>query len=176
MYVIVAPPLPTLDSEAPMSGHSGTRSYSSETAAVILLVAGMQRSGSTFAFNVARDVLRARGRLYQEAPAEADIAGAIARAANAEHVLIKAHTANPLAVALTRRGVVRAICTTRRIEDAAASWMEAFGWSEAEDGRVPAGLARTLRPAPRGCVARALRAAGPQAMACGLAHRPLPLP
>ena len=99
---------------------------------MIAFVAGMQRSGSTFAFNVARDVLRARGQLYQEAPAEADVAAALARAGDAEHVLIKAHTAGPLAVALTRHGAVRAICTMRRVEDAAASWIEAFGWSETE--------------------------------------------
>lgn len=34
----------------------------------IVFIAGMPRSGSTFSFNVARDVLRARGSVYQEAP------------------------------------------------------------------------------------------------------------
>ena len=103
-----------------------------ETAAVIVLLAGMQRSGSTFAFNVARDVLRARGRVYQEAPAEADVVGALARAGDAEHVLVKAHEADPLTISMVWHGAVRVVCTMRRIEDAAASWMEAFGWSEAE--------------------------------------------
>ena len=99
---------------------------------MIVLVVGMQRSGSTFAFNVARDVWRARGRVYQEAWGEVDLAGVLARAGGAEHILLKTHTPGPEAVALARHGAVRAVCTTRRVEDAAASWIETFGWSEDE--------------------------------------------
>lgn len=97
---------------------------------MIVFIAGMQRSGSTFAFNIVRDVLRARGHVHQEAPAEADTAQALARSGAAEHVLIKAHAVTPETVALARHGALRTVCTVRRVEDAAASWIETFSWSE----------------------------------------------
>lgn len=99
---------------------------------MIVFIAGMQRSGSTFTFNIARDLLRARGRVHQEAPAEADMIQALDRSGGADHVLIKAHAVTPETAALARHGALRTVCTVRRIEDAAASWIETFGWSEAE--------------------------------------------
>lgn len=98
--------------------------------AVIVFVAGMQRSGSTFAFNVARELLRARGRTHQEATP--DVAAALERSCDAKHLLLKAHHADPHTIALARHGALRTIITVRRIEDAAASWMETFHRSEAE--------------------------------------------
>jgi len=92
----------------------------------------MQRSGSTFAFNVARDLLRSRGQVYQDESGEADIVQALARSEGAEHVLMKSHAACPATVTLARHGAVRTVFTARRVEDAAASWIETFGWSEAE--------------------------------------------
>jgi hypothetical protein len=94
----------------------------------------MQRSGSTFAFNVARDVLLARGRVHQEVSGE--VAATLARAGGAEHVLMKAHAADALTLALARRGALRTILTVRRVEDAAASWIDTFGSSEAETVEV----------------------------------------
>ncbi len=99
---------------------------------MIVFIAGMQRSGSTFAFNIARDLLRARGQVYQEAIGEADIAQVLARSGGAEHVLVKSHAADPMTVMLAQHGALRTICTMRHVEDAAASWIETFGWSEAE--------------------------------------------
>lgn len=101
-----------------------------DEAVVIVFVAGMQRSGSTFAFNVARELLRARGRTHQEATP--DVAAALERSSDAKHLLLKAHDAGPHTISLARHGAMRTIITVRRIEDAAASWMETFQWSEAE--------------------------------------------
>ena len=90
----------------------------------------MQRSGSTYAFNVARDVLRARGRIHQEA--SSNVLDALARAGDSEHLILKAHDADQICISLARHGAMRTICTIRRVEDSVASWIETFGFSEAE--------------------------------------------
>jgi hypothetical protein len=95
---------------------------------MIVFVAGMQRSGSTFAFNVARDVLRQRGSLYQEATFE--IAEQLEAAQRAQHVLLKSHQMDRLGIALAQHGAIKVICSIRRPEDAVASWMQTFGFSE----------------------------------------------
>lgn len=97
---------------------------------MIVFIAGMQRSGSTFVFNVARELLQARGRTHQEATP--DVMGALERSGDATHLLLKAHSAQPPLIALARHGGMRTVITVRRVEDAAASWMETFGWSPTE--------------------------------------------
>ena len=92
---------------------------------MIILIAGMPRSGSTFSFNVAREILSARGAVYQEACS--DVVGAVGRSAGADHVLVKTHNLDePSVVALARAGAMRIIMTVRRVEDAMASWFDAF--------------------------------------------------
>ncbi len=91
---------------------------------MIVLLAGMPRSGSTFAFNVVREVLRVRGSLYQEACE--DIAGAVHRSGGTDHVVVKAHHFDTASVELARAGAARIVMTVRRVEDAMASWFEAF--------------------------------------------------
>jgi hypothetical protein len=91
---------------------------------MIVLIAGMPRSGSTFSFNVARDVLRIRGTLYQE-PCE-DVLGAVQRSRGAQHVLVKAHALDESSLVLAKAGAFKVIITVRRIEDAVASWLETF--------------------------------------------------
>lgn len=97
---------------------------------MIVFIAGMQRSGSTFSFNIARDLLLRRGTVHQEA--SDDVLGELSRANEASHLLLKAHTMSELCVALAQKNAMRIICTVRNPEDAAASWMETFGFSEAD--------------------------------------------
>jgi hypothetical protein len=97
---------------------------------MIAFIAGMPRSGSTFAFNVARDVLRARGHLLQKN--SPNVLSELERAGNADHVLLKAHEIDEGGLCLARYGAMRLICTVRRPEDAVASWMELLGVSEEE--------------------------------------------
>lgn len=97
---------------------------------MIVLVAGMPRSGSTFSFNIARELLLARGRVYQEATH--DVAGVLQRSNGADHLLMKAHAADAATMALARHGALRTIITVRSIEDSVASWIDTFGWSDAE--------------------------------------------
>lgn len=95
---------------------------------MIVFIAGMQRSGSTFAFNVARDVLRRRGTLHQAAAT--DTLAQLIAAGDARHILLKAHEMDDTAIRLARAGAIRVICTTRRPEDAAASFIQTFGLDE----------------------------------------------
>jgi hypothetical protein len=97
---------------------------------MIVLVAGMPRSGSTFSFNVARELLLARGSVHQEATY--DVAGMLERSGGADHLLLKAHATDRATMALARHGAFRTIITVRRIEDSIASWLDTFGWSDAE--------------------------------------------
>jgi hypothetical protein len=97
---------------------------------LIVFLAGMQRSGSTFAFNVARDALKRRGTIHQQA--SADFRDVLAVAGPVDHILVKAHASDDLGIALARYGAMRVICTVRRPEDAVVSWMETFGFEETE--------------------------------------------
>jgi hypothetical protein len=96
---------------------------------MIVFIAGMPRSGSTFSFNVARDVLRARGSVYQEAPPP-NVLQELDKAGDAEHVLLKIHQLDEEGVLLARYGGARVICTIRKPEDAVSSWMQTFDCSE----------------------------------------------
>jgi hypothetical protein len=91
---------------------------------VVVLIAGMPRSGSTFSFNVARAVLIARGSVYQEA--NDDAVGVACRAAGKDHVIIKSHNPDEQSIALASAGAMRIIMTVRRVEDAMASWLRTF--------------------------------------------------
>jgi hypothetical protein len=91
---------------------------------MIVLIAGMPRSGSTFSFNVAREILSARGTVYQEP--SADVVGAVRRSDSADYVLVKSRRLDEPSRALARAGVMRIIMTVRRVEDAMASWLDTF--------------------------------------------------
>ena len=95
---------------------------------MIVLVAGMPRSGSTFSFNIARDVLLRRGSLHQENAGE--VINPLLRAGGADHLLLKSHELDDVAICLAAQSAVRVICTIRRPEDAAASWITTFGFTE----------------------------------------------
>jgi hypothetical protein len=91
---------------------------------MIVFIAGMPRSGSTFSFNVAREVLRVRGKLHQEA--SDDVLGAVRRAGGARHVLVKAHWLDEASMQLAKAGAFKIIMTVRRLDDAVASWLDTF--------------------------------------------------
>jgi hypothetical protein len=91
---------------------------------MIVIQAGMPRSGSTFAFNIVREALRTCGTVYQES--SEDLRGAIDRSNGADHVLLKTHALDGPSTELAKAGGARIIITVRRIEDAMASWLTAF--------------------------------------------------
>ena len=93
---------------------------------MIVVIAGMWRSGSTFAFNVARDFLKTRGGLFQAT--SMNVTTAVQRSEGADYILLKSHGFDP--AELAQQQEMRVVCTTRRIEDAFASWIETFQWEE----------------------------------------------
>jgi len=94
---------------------------------MIVFVAGMPRSGSTFCFNVAREVLAKDGTVYAEPTL--DIGAARQNAGNAAHVIIKGHSdTEALRMAITK-GEIRTICSIRSPYAGIASWMDTFGYT-----------------------------------------------
>lgn len=91
---------------------------------VIVLVAGMPRSGSTFSYNIVRELLRQRGKVQKEHAF--DFASLVQREPEADHFVLKVHAADDLMLGLVRLGAIKAICTVRKPEDAIASWMQTF--------------------------------------------------
>jgi hypothetical protein len=89
---------------------------------MIVLLAGMPRSGSTFCFNIVREVLSRRGRIHQEPTS--DVVGAVHRSKGADYVLVKTHDLDVASLALVPS--MRIIITIRRVEDAIASWHTTF--------------------------------------------------
>ncbi len=96
---------------------------------MIVVIAGMYRSGSTFSFNVARELLLRRGSLHQSTGP--DIYEALSNS-NTDHILLRAHELDATSIRLCQVGGARVICTTRHPTDAVASLIEVFEWSEEE--------------------------------------------
>lgn len=93
---------------------------------MIAIIAGMQRSGSTYCFNVARELLAVRGGVCTFATDNFD--ETLQLDGRAKHVLVKTHHPDQRLSSLIRNGTALAICTVRKPEDAVASWMETFGF------------------------------------------------
>lgn len=84
----------------------------------------MQRSGSTFAFNIAREILSKEGTSTSLENLEDAVV-------HTEHknLLLKSHTPDELTSKLIKLGGVKCICTFRKPEDAISSWMNTFGFT-----------------------------------------------
>jgi hypothetical protein len=95
---------------------------------MIAFIAGMPRSGSTFAFNVARDVLRARGHLFAKKLPER-LGGASTCGERRSRPPEGPRNGRQRSLPGPLRAM-RLICTVRRPEDAVASWMKLLGVSE----------------------------------------------
>lgn len=94
---------------------------------MIVVVAGMQRSGSTFSYNVARELLDARGGVSTFATNS--LMEALSPPTTARHVIIKTHAPDDLINSLLKKDGVPCLCTVRKPEDAIASWMHVFGFT-----------------------------------------------
>lgn len=95
---------------------------------MIVIVAGMPRSGSTLTYNIAREFLIARHTvdpvLSNSLPQDFDSQAAIKKA-----ILLKSHAPDQKITDLIIAGRARCICSIRKPEDAIGSWMNAFGFS-----------------------------------------------
>jgi len=79
---------------------------------MIVFVAGMPRSGSTFSFNVAREILSLRGTVYHEY--SHTLTEVVARSAGADHILWKDHSTDEASMRLIELGAASVICTFRK--------------------------------------------------------------
>ena len=91
---------------------------------MIVVVGGMYRSGSTFSFNVVRELLARDGPVMTRA---SDSLLPCPPENGAKHLILKSHAPDALCDDMIRLGAVRCVCTYRRPEDAVASWMHSFG-------------------------------------------------
>jgi hypothetical protein len=99
---------------------------------MIVLLTGMVRSGSTWAFNVAKALLMAETRAITGEYTN-DVGAAIAGlGTQVEHHLIKAHMVDRVGHMLIRHRMCKTICTWREPLDCIASSVQAFG-SDVDD-------------------------------------------
>lgn len=94
---------------------------------MIVIVAGMQRSGSTFSFNVVKEILLRRGHVETYAsnafPAQERNADCF------KNIIIKTHDPDDELTKMILAGKMSCVCTFRKPEDAIASWIGVFGFS-----------------------------------------------
>src|SRR6266478_1010937 len=94
---------------------------------VIVVIGGMIRSGSTFSFNIVREVLALHGSV------ETASANSIERSCfdrpDDQHFILKTHAPDEDVLERIRQGSIKCVCTIRQPEDAIASWMRTFGFS-----------------------------------------------
>ncbi len=105
---------------------------------MIIVIAGMYRSGSTFSFNIAREIM---GGDVDVVAANSVSEEELARA-HGRNLVIKAHLPDPALQAKITAKTALCICTYRKPEEAVASWMETFGFNFDESvGAIRAWLA-----------------------------------
>ncbi|MHB8848651.1 MAG: hypothetical protein ACYC43_09430 [Burkholderiales bacterium] len=90
---------------------------------VIVAIAGMPRSASTFSFNIARELLGDTGRVV----AISDNTLNPKLAGEADHLIIKTHNPDQPLMEMIAGKTIPCICTYRKPEDAIASWVRTFG-------------------------------------------------
>lgn len=90
---------------------------------MLVLIAGMPRSGSTFSFNIAKEALALTGPVEHVADRTL-----LPYAGRGGTVIVKAHELDAQSIELVKAGAVKVICTYRTPEDAIASWMDTFGY------------------------------------------------
>lgn len=101
---------------------------------MIIVIAGMQRSGSTFSFNVVREILESRGSV--KVVSTNSLLEALDSDLNSDHLIIKTHAPDELMNILIAKKAIKCVCTYRKPEDAVVSWMKVFGFSLDESVRT----------------------------------------
>ena len=92
---------------------------------MLVLIAGMPRSGSTLSFNIAKEILKKTGSTEWITSNSTENSILSCRSKN---LLIKNHNIDNLAASLIKTDAMKAICTIRDLFEAMESWMEVFGF------------------------------------------------
>jgi hypothetical protein len=93
---------------------------------MLVSICGMPRSGSTFSFNIVREILSRRGTTHWEASDETEV---VLLASQDKNVIVKGHIPNQFGQRLLQTGAMKGVCTIRDPYDAIESWMDCFGFS-----------------------------------------------
>jgi hypothetical protein len=94
---------------------------------MVVIVGGMIRSGSTFSFNVVREVLAQRGSV--DFASANSIDRSIYSRSGDRHFILKTHAPDDDVLARIKDRSIKCICTIRRPDDAIASWIRTFASS-----------------------------------------------
>ncbi|MDD1623180.1 MAG: sulfotransferase [Methylococcaceae bacterium] len=92
---------------------------------MIVTVGGMYRSGSTFSFNIVREILCDLGSVVTVS--DNILANALSASEDSEHLIIKSHAPDELITSLINKRAILCICTYRKPEDSIASYVRVFG-------------------------------------------------
>jgi len=103
---------------------------------MIVIIGGMYRSGSTFTFNVVRELLQSDGTIETYAWLKTVDSATIYKQSVTKHVIIKTHEPDDLTYALIKLNAVKTICTLRKPEDAIASHRRVFSVPIEEAARL----------------------------------------
>ena len=90
---------------------------------MLIFIAGMPRSGSTYSFNVVKQALSRRGDV---ASVTSDRRAQFT-SGETNHAIYKAHDADDELLSLLQNGSIKSICTIRKPEIAVLSWLNTFG-------------------------------------------------
>ena len=94
---------------------------------MIILVGGMERSGSTFSFNIVREIMQEAGSVTT-IPSDSLIE-CLSMPSNSDHLIVKSHDPDQLFTGLILKSAIYCVCTYRKPADAIASRIRAFGGS-----------------------------------------------
>jgi hypothetical protein len=94
---------------------------------MIVIIGGMFRSGSTFSFNIARELLEAKALTATSLRAPHESTADIPE--DCRHLVVKTHAPDEPSRKLIELGAIKCICTFRSPEEAITSWMHTFGFS-----------------------------------------------
>ncbi len=92
---------------------------------MVVVIGGMIRSGSTFSFNIVKEILAQTGTVDISFANSID-SSVFSRADN-QHFILKTHSPDEDILARIKQGSIRCVCTIRRPEDSIASFIKAFG-------------------------------------------------
>ncbi len=111
---------------------------------MIIFCLGMQSSGSTWLYNVVRDILSAAGVPHEAYRAEAYENFLDPRAAASDHAVLRAHNVESLLLRVLKLAEVKAVLSYRDPRDAIVSFLQRFGQYGAKFPRICNDAARNL--------------------------------
>lgn len=93
---------------------------------MVVVIGGMIRSGSTFSFNIVREILAQTGSV--EISFANSIDSSVFSRADNQHFILKTHSPDEDILARIKNGSLHCVCTIRRPEDSIASFIRTFGF------------------------------------------------